>query len=774
MKKVSRFLISSILVAGLSCVACQYIFAQGGTGEDRMVTAVNTKNNKSISTETILSKIRTKAGDKFSQEVLNDDLKRLYATEYFTDVSIDVEDVQGGVAVTFILEEKPVIDDIVFKGNEAFRPQKLKSTMKSKANEMLNMALLAQDINEIKSLYEKKGYPMVEVDYKVDIDKELNKAIVTVTIDEKTKVKVTSINITGNKAVKTNAIKKVLGTKTAWLFNSGVFKEEILAEDVEKIKALYDDIGYLDAAVNPKLDYSDDKKELSITFEVDEGKQYRVGDISITGNLNYPESVIMSKIKMVKGKPFSNNGLRADISEIRHHYFQNGYVNASIDVERNLNQSTGNIDISLNIDSKEVVYVGKVEIRGNLKTRDTVIRRELRILPGDRFNGDKIKRSKERLYNLGYFEDIAFDTEPTEKPDVNNLIVTVKETKTGEFAFGGGYSSIDQLIGFVSITQKNFDILNFPSFMGGGQNLVLKAELGMVRTNYNISWTDPWIFGYPYMFGFDIYRTAHRRATDVGWPYDETRTGGDLRLGKEFTDTFRGELTYRLEEVRISDVSDNASQALKDESGTNWISSLMLQLTQDTRDNIYNPTKGYVIGGSIEDAGGIFFGDKDYVKGTGTASYYHLFYEKVVLEVSGRFGLAGAYGDSKDLPVYERFYAGGANTIRGYKERRVGPKDPGSGEPIGGDALAVGNIEATFPIFEKIMKGAIFYDVGNVWEKASEFIVDGEFRQGAGVGVRVKTPVGPVKLDYGYPLTKKEGDDTNDWGELYFSMSHGF
>lgn len=768
---IKRTIIAALLILSFQLNAA-FLHAQVSSGgEDRKVTAINVKNNKTISSETILSKIKTKVGDSFNQDVLNDDLKRLYATEYFTDVSIDVAEYNGGIAVNLLVEEKPVIDDIVFKGNTAFRAQKLKSMMKTKANDMLNPATLAQDMIDIKEAYVKKGYPLVDVKYEIDVDRELNKAKITVTVDEKTRIKVSKITITGNKAIKTNELKKVLATKPAWLFNPGIYKEEVLQEDIEKIRALYDDIGYLDVEAAPDLNYSENGTLLDITININEGKQYTVGDITVAGNLVLPEKDVKSKIEMKPGKPFSARALRMDVVNIKQYYYQFGYMNVVVDVDRNLNQA-GNIDIKYNIDAKDPVYVGKVEIRGNVKTREIIVRRELRVYPGERFNGEKIKRSKERIYNLGFFENVSFETEPTQTPDIQNLIVSVKETKTGEFSFGGGYSSIDMLVGFVEVTQRNFDIMNFPTFMGGGQSLSLKAEIGMVRNNFNLSWTDPWIFGMPYSFGFDAYRTSHRKDTDIGWAYDETRMGGDLRLGKDITEYLRGNLTYRLEQIEIGSVIENASQDFKNEEGTNTISSLMLELTQDTRDNIFVPTRGYILGGSIENAGGIFLGDKNFLKGTATAIYYHTFFEKFVLEAKARAGWSNAFGKSDDVPVYERFYAGGENTIRGYKERRVGPRDPGSNEPIGGEAILLGNIEITFPIYEKVLKGAIFYDVGNVWRRAEDFIAGGNYRAGTGIGVRVKTPVGPIKLDYGYPLVENYGDDRT--GEFYFSISRGF
>lgn len=773
MTKFFKSLLSLIICIGIiqfSAPALSY--SEDQNNEGKIIKDITVKNNRAISTETVLSKIKTKVGDQFSQVVLNEDLKRLYATEYFTDVSIDVEGYEDGAKITFIVEEKTVIGEILFKGNKAFTTQRLKQAMKSKPDEMLNMSILAQDIAEIRSMYIKKGYPTVDIKYQLDVDKELNKTKITITIEEKTRIRVTKVNVTGNEHLKTAKIIKILGTKPAWLFNPGIFKEDVLEEDVEKIKALYDDIGYLDTEVTPKLDYSPDGTQLYVTFEVKEGKQYLVGNIGVNGNLVLPEKEVRSKIKMKIGKPFSRRELREDMLAIRDLYYLHGYMDAVVDIDQNVNPSTGNMDINYSIDPKEVVYVGKVNIRGNTKTREIIIRRELRIYPGDKFNGNKIKRSKERLYNLGLFEDISFDTEPTAVPQVHNLVVNVKETKTGEFSFGGGYSSVDQFLGFVEVGQRNFDILNFPTFTGGGQQLVIRAEIGMVRQNYNIGWVDPWIFGWPYLFGFDLYRTSHTRETDIGWAYDETRTGGDLKIGKELTEHMRADAMYRLEHIRIGSVPDYASSDFRDEQGSKYISAGSLQLTQDTRDNIYNPSKGYIANGTIEDAGGIFLGDKNYIKGTTTVALYYTFFEKFTIELKGRAGWSTPYGDSSTVPIYERFFAGGANTIRGYEERKVGPRDTGSNEPIGGEALLIGNAEVTFPIYEKILKGAFFYDIGNVWAKSRDFMTGGEYKSGVGFGVRVNTPVGPFRLDYGYPLVKNHEDDRT--GQFYFSISRGF
>jgi len=747
------------------------IYARPGACQARQqkINAIEVRNNKAISSDAIRSRIKSKVGEVFSQDTLSEDLKRLYATDYFTDVSIEIEETPLGITVIIIVEEKAIIEEVVFEGNKALSSQRLRTAMKSKPDEVLSYSLLAQDMNAIKQLYEKKGFHRVEVEYRLDIDEATNRARITVFITEQTRVKIAKVTILGARKIDEKKIRKFLGTKPAWLFNRGVFEDDVFEEDVEKIKAYYRDRGFLDVVVTPKLEYGFEGTRLFITIEIEEGKQYVVGTIKIDGTLAFPKETIRKAMKLAPDEVFSNRALRKDGIKVEWFYYEQGYVNAQVSSVSNLNPQTGKVDIVYTIDSREIVYVRKIEIRGNIKTRDIVIRRELRIFPGDRFDGAKLKKSKERLYNLGFFEDVSFDNIPTGVPNQHDLLVIVKEGKTGEFSFGAGYSSIDEFIGFIEVRQRNFDILNFPSLVGGGQDLAIKAELGTVRRDYLLSWTEPWIFGYPYSFGFDFYQTTHSRRR--GYIYEEVRTGGDVRIGKDITDDIRADVAYKLERVDISDVSDLASQDLKDESGKNWISSTLFQLTFDTRDSRFNPSKGYFLTGAIEPVGGILGGDKDFYKITGTGKYYQAVSTWAVIEFKARAGVSDSYSDTKEVPVYERFYAGGANTIRGYDERRVSPRDPGSNEPIGGETFLVGNIEAVFPIYQNIIKGAVFYDVGNVWRRIEDF-GQGNLRSGTGVGLRVKTPIGPVKLDYGYPLADNYGDKRE--GQFYFSVSHGF
>ncbi len=741
----------------------------------KTITAIDIQGNKSISSNTIISKMKVKVGSLYQENVINDDLKRLYLLGFFSDIKIDTEDYKEGLKIVIIVKERPVIEKINFSGIKHLRTKddKLKQSLKSKEGQYLDYPSMGEDVLILKKMYEKIGFSQAEINYTADINKEINKVKLTFTVIENKRLKIKNISVEGNKAFKDARILKLIKTKRAWLFNTGTLKEEVLKEDIERIKTFYRKNGFADAAAESKINADAKKPFLYIILNIKEGMKYIVGNVSIRGNKDIPEKDILARIKQtLPGKIFSQEAVKQDVVNIQGLYFDRGYISAQVQDITALKPDTNKVNAAYNIIENEITYINKIKIRSNIKTKDIVIRRELRLKPGDRFDGEKLRRSKERLQNLGFFEDINYDTEDTAVSDKKDLVVEVKETKTGAFSFGGGYSTVDKLIGFFEIEQKNFDWKNFPYFTGAGQNLKFRASFGSFTESFDLSFTEPWLFDYPVSFGFDAYKRSHQRDTDVGYGYDEDVSGGDLRLGKEISEYVKANATYRYENIKIDNVTDTASSDLKDEAGRNKISSMEFGLSFDNRDNVFDPAKGDLLSGSWLVAGGPLGGDKDFWKFYGRASHYFPLFLSSVFELRSRLGFVDAYGDSIKVPIYEKLFAGGASTVRGYRERKIGPIDPSSLDPKGGKALLVGNMEYSYPLVSFI-KLAAFYDIGNVWEKTSE-LGSGGFKAGYGFGLRIKTPIGPIILDYGIPLNKEPGKESKDNGRFHFSMSHGF
>ncbi len=738
------------------------------TPKSNLITAIEVAGNKIVSKETILSRVKVRPGLEFSQEIITGDIKRLYATGLFSDVHVDLKDFEGGMKVIFIMEERPVVSELILDGNRIFKNKHISAKIRTGVGNILDRRELSGDISALKKLYEEKGLATTKIEYEVDVDKDTNRATVYILIEEGRRLRIKEVEVKGNKAFTCRRLLKLIKTQRDTLFSSGIFKEDVFKEDLKRLTSFYRDRGYMDVRVSHRMRH--EKQWMYITLSIDEGRRYLVGEVRLSGNKDIPQKVLKEKLQMGSGKVFSRKALVEDIGHLQDCYFEKGYISSQMKASTSFNTETERVDVDYTIQENKVAYVRMIDIRGNTKTKDMVIRRELKLTPGERFDGQKLKRSKERLYNLGYFEEITYDMEDTSVSNQKDLIVNVKEQKTGEFSFGAGFSSVDRFVGFIGVSQKNFDISNWPTFTGGGQKLRLRAEFGSTRRDYELSFTEPWLFSRPISFGFDLYNRTHERSGISGYGYDEERRGGAIRLGKAFGEYDRIDTTYRLERVKVSNVSDSASSDIKKEKGTNTISSFTIRGTRDRRDNIFNPTEGYMGYISCMCAGGPFGGDKDFLKyRSGYNHYLSPSSKKLVLDMGLRFGIVNSFSNS-EIPIYERFYAGGGGTLRGYRERRAGPKDPSSGDPVGGKVMLLSSAETTFPIV-KVLKGAVFYDTGFVWNKLKDIDL-GDLVSGVGVGFRVKTPIGPVKLDYGYPLDDLPGEEKK--GRFYFSMSHGF
>ncbi len=761
---LSLFIITSITATG---------FAQnaGSSSDKKVVTAIEVVGNKTISIATILSKIKTRVGQNYLQTVISDDLKRLYNTGYFADVRVDREEFEGGFKVVILVDEKAIIEEITFSKTKKIRPNAIKKQINSQVGKFLDNKVLKDDVKTIRDMFDKKGMSLAEVEVETFIDDVTNKVSLHFIIREGYQVKIDKINIGGNASFKDRKLKKQLKSKTSNIFRGGYLKEDLLKEDMERLTAFYEQNGYIDARVSYNVEHLVKGKVL-VNISIEEGKRYKVGDVFVEGNEVVSEKEIRRAMRTIEeGNIFSREKLKLDVANIRTLYFDRGYIFAAVNEASSLDGETGMVEVKINIQEGGLAYIERVKVQGNTRTRDIVVRRELRLYPGDRFDGSKLRRSKERLSNLGYFEDVSFDIEDTDTFDRKNLVVQVKEAKTGSFSFGGGFSTVDRVVGFIEVEQRNFDITNWPTFVGGGQRLQVRAETGSSKNNLLLSFTEPWVFDRPISFGFDLYARDREREDDTGYAYDEERVGGKLRLSKQFGEFDRAGISYKWEEVEISNFEPGVSAALLAEAGTNAVSVFGINYTHDERDSVFNPRKGWVFNSGFDIAGGILGADKDFYRVTLGGSYYVPLAYDSVLEFRARTGIVDAYGDSSSVPIFERFFAGGASSIRGYEQRGVGPQDATTKDPIGGESMIVSTVEYTVPLLD-FLKLAVFVDSGGVWEKVGDY-GDSGFKTGAGVGARIKTPIGPISLDYGYPLNDEPGEEDQS-GKFYFNVSRGF
>lgn len=733
-----------------------------------IVSDIQVRGNKIISANTILNKIKTRAGAPLSREEINEDIKRLYRTQYFQDVKFDLAPDGNNYKVVVVVDEKPVVKEIVIEGNTQFPEDAVRKDLGVSEGQVLAQHILKQGVNNIKERYRNKGYKFVSVNTNIDVNDIAKEATIYVTIGEGMKYKIGDIQFNGVSAFKTSQLKRKMQTKENWYnipFVPGVFKEDKFSSDIERLKFFYQKEGYLDVAIASDFEYDEDAKRMTIILNVDEGKQYRAGKVVFQGNKLFPESEIWGKLEMLPGEVYSQFGLHADVDSIKRFYFERGYINARISSETSLNKETGRVDIRYTISEGELYYIDKVKIRGNTKTKDLVIRRELRVRPGERFDGEKLEYSKQRLNNLGYFEEVIYETEPGTAPDKRDVVFAVKEKQTGELSFGAGISSIDQFIGFAEISQRNFDLFKWPTFTGGGQSLSLRGRMGSVTQDLDLSFYEPYILNKPVSFGLNVFNWE-RDGNNLD--FDTRRRGIGVTFGKNFTDRVKGYVGYTIEDVKISNIESDADPQVTASGIENLLSRAKAGLTYDSRDNVFAPKSGWLINGSAELIGSMLAGDQDYYIFQGGVTKYFSFLDEHVIELKGRGGVMNDFGDSNQVPVFDRFFAGGLGSVRGYNYRRVGPK--GGGDAIGGETLVTGTVEYTFPIIENF-KGAAFVDAGHV--NSDFFEVDtGDFAVSIGPGLKINTPLGPVTLYYGFPIVNKDDEDEN--GRFEFNLSRGF
>ncbi|MFQ5329650.1 MAG: outer membrane protein assembly factor BamA [Thermodesulfobacteriota bacterium] len=724
-----------------------------------VIAEIAIRGNRRVDSLAIMRRVSAEEGKPFSPEGIGEDIKSLYSMGYFEDVQAELVDSVSGKTLTFVVRERPYIKEIVITGNKKLSQEKVDEVITTKKNTILNRTLIQEDVEAILALYEGDGYYLAEANYDVAIDESA--AVVTFSIKENEKVKVRRVTIIGNEKMSDKKIKKIMETKEAGLFSfltgSGKFNEFLFARDIDVVLDLYFNNGYIQAEiVDHRALLSEDRRWFYVTITVSEGDQFSVGSIDITGEMVTSEEELMKEVKLVPGEVFSRRLMRAGIERFREIYGDKGYAKVKTNPVTSLNHESKVVNVTFDIRKGPLVYIEQIDIDGNTRTRDKVIRRELEVEEEQLYSLTGIKRSRNKLRRLGYFDDVSISERPGSLEDRLSLNIRVKERPTGQISAGFGYSSIDKFIGTVSISQNNL--------AGTGVKLNFSATFGGSTEQYQIGLTEPWFFDRPLSAGFDIFKNT-RDFTD----FTEKSTGFDLRFGFPlyFKDT-RGSLVYKNEEIEISDVADNASILIKDQAGKSDIRSINTLVKRDSRNDAFFPTEGSTASLSVEYAGGPLGGDNNFVKYIARGKKYFPMPWKSAIAVRGEAGAVHGF-DSTATPISERFFLGGINSIRGFESRSIGPKDPVTDEVVGGDKEALASIEFLFPLIAaQRLTGVLFYDIGNAYNTQ---IVFDEVRKSAGFGVRWFSPMGPLRLEYGFNLDRRDGEKH---GRFEFSLGTPF
>lgn len=714
---------------------------------DRIVVT----GNKRVDTEAITGRLTSKAGGEYSPDDVREDIRTLYGTGYFNDITASLADTAAGKVLTFHVVEMPFIKKIDFDGNKELKDEKLTEGMTLKENTVLDRVTLSQSTERIKQMYNEEGYYLAKVEPVVDSNGL--EASITFKIDEGPAVKVKRITFIGNEKFSDSKLRGLLNTKEKGFFSlvtsSGQFNEFYFQNDLSIIMSHYYDNGYIKADVlEHRVLLSQDKQWFYITIALSEGDQFRVGKLDVQGDLLEDRAKLIEKLDLTTGEVFNRSRLSKGIEAIAGIYGDKGYAYADIKPMTTVDDKTKTIDVTIDIRKNDLVYIERIDITGNVKTRDKVIRRELELGESDLFSSSELKKSRDNLKRLGFFEDVKILQSRGSAADKMKLDVDIKERPTGQVSLGFGYSSVDKLIGTASISQSNF--------MGTGIKLDLSGTISASSSKYVLGVTEPWLFDRPISAGFDIYNT------DKEYPdFDIARKGFDIRLGFPITKRYtRGYLTYKLEDVNINNVLDTASSFIKEQAGETTESSVKAQVRRDTRNDAFFPSEGSVINASIELAGGFLGGTSQFIKYEGDAVKFFTLPWDMVFSVHGALGYVQGYGGKK-IPIYERYFLGGINSIRGFETRTVGPKDSATGDLIGGETMITANTELIFPIFaQAAVKGLVFFDVGNTYDGPIDF---SDLRKGAGLGVRWFSPFGPLRLELGFNLDRREGEKSKQW-----------
>ncbi|HMA84968.1 MAG TPA: outer membrane protein assembly factor BamA [Desulfosalsimonadaceae bacterium] len=709
------------------------------------VKDVQIKGNQRIEDDAILRVVETRPGDAYDEKQLSRDIESIFAMGYFDDIRVETETEPDGKVVIFRVEEKPTIKLIEVSGNRVYEDQEIKDNIDITSGSILNIFRIKRNIKQIETLYQEKNYHNVKVTYKVE-ELDHNQANLEFQIDEGKKLRIREIRFEGNEAFDDKTLKKKMKTSKkgffSWLTGSGDLDTETLNQDMMKLSDFYHNNGYAEARIGePEIIYKDNW--IYIEIKIDEGKRFKMGEVRLAGDLIQPAESLHEKLASPEEEYFNRQAIRQDVMTLSDVYSDDGYARADIVPEIQKQEEAQAIDIIFHIQKNEPVYFERIVIEGNTKTRDKVIRRELEVYEGEKYDGSGLKKSIRELYRLDYFQDVKVRRQQGSADDQMILNIQVEEKPTGTFSFGGGYSGVDGMYVMTSISERNL--------FGRGQHLDFRIQAGGSSQQYDISFTEPWLFDT--QLSMTVEANKWERDYDE---YDRDSRGGALRFGYPVFDYTRAYIQYAYDVSTI----DNVTEAFKSviAEGEFVESSVSTSLVYDSRNRRFNPTEGSKHRLTLEYAG--IGGDIGFTKVTAETGWYFPLFWKTVGFLHGETGYV-TRNAGKILPDYERFYLGGINSLRGFDWRDVSPLND-EGIAIGGEKYVQFNVEYLVPLLmEQGLVGLVFYDTGNAYAEGP--IKLDEMRESWGYGIRWYSPMGPLRLERGHILDRKEDEDSSRW-----------
>jgi len=711
-----------------------------------------------VNEQVVRANMAVREGTEVDDAMIDRDIRSLYRTGLFEFIEIKRETLDNH-SINLVVEVTPKyrVLTVKFEGNKQVKSHRLLKEAKTKANSPLDERQVKEDSEKLKEFYQKKGYNQATVNYSIERDRSTGFGTVIFKIHEGERVRISDIRFVGNAHIKKKKLVGEMDTKKygwfSWLLETGRLKDDQFEDDLEKLRDYYRNQGYLDVEIAPeKVQYDYPKPgKLVITIQVSEGRQYHIGDITITGNKLHPTALLRFLLQQQPGMVFSPEKLDKDVETLEDFYGKDGYLETRAQLIRKPNLKTGNIDIEYHIEESEQFFVESIEIEGNEKTKSVVILRELTLGPGEVFNMVRMKLSKLRLENTRFFDEgsVSLSPEATNIPNRKNLKVSVKEGRTGNVTFGLGFSTLEKGVIFAELTQSNFDLFNTRSFFqGAGQKFRIRIQFGQQSSDAIISFEEPWLFDRALTLGFSIFRTQSDLENQL---YNQISTGASIYVRKRLVELIEGKLTYEFQHVKIDDVDPSLYLVGVFPEDLN-ISTVSLQLLRETRDKLVNTTSGSHLELNTDVSGGPFGGNLSFYRLEFRGSqFFPLFKTQAqTLAVIARLGVIDNYGSTAELPYFEKFFLGGPYTLRGFENQDVGPRN-NAGTLLGGKSYGMLTLEYSVDVVSPV-RFAVFYDAGFVNVDAYDF-TPSDYNDDFGVGIRLFIAGNPLSLDYGIPLT---------------------